>query len=138
MESVHKGEIVEKAVRQSGYTIKHVANSLGITRNTLYSRFRTANLSDEFILRVGDVINHDFSIKLPTLARHYKELKEGGFGYQRPANGYREGIRMEHKYMRLLEDYRRLLSFLVKIANDNEFHSIKQQIDSFIEENELV
>lgn len=66
----HRGEIVEKAVRNSGLPIKKLAERLGISRNTLYSRFRDPEVSYKFIAAVSNVVHYDFLIDFP-------ELEEG-------------------------------------------------------------
>jgi transcriptional regulator with XRE-family HTH domain len=59
---IHRGEIVEKFVRKSGYSLSKLADKLHISRNTLYNRFSNANLSYRFIQEVGVIINYDFSL----------------------------------------------------------------------------
>ncbi|MEL6606959.1 MAG: helix-turn-helix domain-containing protein, partial [Bacteroidota bacterium] len=49
----HRGEIVEEAVRRSGFSIKKLAERLKISRNTLYNRFKEPELSYDFIAAVG-------------------------------------------------------------------------------------
>jgi transcriptional regulator with XRE-family HTH domain len=64
----HRGQIVEKFVRKSGYSLSKLADKLHISRNTLYNRFSNANLSYRFIQEVGVIINYDFSfdfLKMP-------------------------------------------------------------------------
>jgi plasmid maintenance system antidote protein VapI len=65
--SVHRGEIVEKILRKSGYSLTKVAKKLGISRNTLYNRFKNANLSYHFMMEVGKIIYYDFTIDFPEM-----------------------------------------------------------------------
>ena len=57
----HRGEIVEKAVRESGFSLTKLAQRMGKSRKWLYDAFENPNLSIEFILEIGKIIYHDFS-----------------------------------------------------------------------------
>ena len=63
----HKGQIVEKIVRRSGYSITKLAKKLQISRNTLYNRFANPNLGYSFIMDVGSIIHYDFTIDFPEI-----------------------------------------------------------------------
>lgn len=63
----HRGQIVEKRVRESGFSIKHIASQLNIIRQTLYNWFELHDLDPHKILRVGKAIGHDFTKDFPAL-----------------------------------------------------------------------
>jgi lambda repressor-like predicted transcriptional regulator len=46
----HRGEIVEKAVRESGFSLTKLAQRMGKSRKWLYDAFENPNLSIEFVL----------------------------------------------------------------------------------------
>ena len=129
----HRGKIVEKAVRKSAYTISKTASMLGITRNTLYNKFKVPNLSYHFIAEVGSVIDYDFTLDFPELEieMDIETFSEKPYCYFEKKAG--DFLLLEKKYIKLLERYNNLLVLLVKIANDNEMHSLKKQIAEFIE-----
>lgn len=131
METKHRGQIVEKIVRQSGYSLTRLAKSLGISRNTLYNRFHNPNLGYSFILDVSNIVHYDFSPEFPEM----KEAVELGGEGLTPAidRGTAELLRVKGKYIKLLERYTELQSILVRIANENELHGLKQEILKFIE-----
>jgi transcriptional regulator with XRE-family HTH domain len=122
----HKGQIVEKIVRKSGYSLTKLAERLGISRNTLYNRFASATLTYHFIMEVGKIIHYNFAICFP-------EIKQEG-----DATGEEDKsialISVESKYANLLEKYSKILELLIKVAHENEFTPIHQAITQLIEE----
>lgn len=122
----HRGQILEAVVRKSGYTIKCLTEKLGISRNTIYHKFREHDLSYDFIVRVGDAIHYDFTDDYPEIntrvdlvdrAQHAIELQ-----------------RLERRYTLLLEHYDKLLRFLVRTASDYRLRKLKREIDDFLEQ----
>lgn len=64
---IHRGEILEKAVRNSGYTISFIAKKIHYNRKSMYDFFENALLPLDILIRIGSVINHDFSMSIPEL-----------------------------------------------------------------------
>ena len=58
--TVHRGEIVQAAVRQSGITMTDLADAIGYSRQHLYVLWENALLSYDIIIKIGKVIKHDF------------------------------------------------------------------------------
>lgn len=127
----HKGQIVERAVRQSGYSITKLAHKLGVSRNTLYNRFGNPNLGYRFIIDVGNVIHYDFTLDFPEVKAEVEVAGEKAISSM--DRGAAELLKTEGKYISLLERYTKLLSILVKLANENELHTLKREILDFIE-----
>ena len=131
----HKGQIVERIVRRSGFSITGLAKRLDISRNTLYNRFDNPNLGYRFIIDVGNIIHYDFTLNFPEIK---KETEVGGENPVRSID--REAaalLKIEGKYINLLERYTKLLGILVKLANENELNTLKKEILKFIEEEKL-
>ena len=57
----HQGEILQEAIKNSGISITRIVEELGITRPTIYRKFKDDTLDYAFVKRVGDIIGHDFS-----------------------------------------------------------------------------
>ena len=57
----HLGEILQEAIKNSGVSITRIVDELGITRPTIYRKFKDETLDYNFVKRVGEIINHDFS-----------------------------------------------------------------------------
>jgi hypothetical protein len=53
----HRGEIVEKAVRESGFPIAELARRRKKSRRHIYNLFETPILSLDKILQIGEIIN---------------------------------------------------------------------------------
>ena len=57
----HQGEILQEAIKNSGISITRIVDELGITRPTIYRKFKEDTIDYSFVKKVGDIINHDFS-----------------------------------------------------------------------------
>ena len=103
----HKGEIVEKAVRESGYSITKLAVLLGKSRRWVYDAFQNRNLSIDVILEIGKVIFYDFSNDLLELKRFKINTQDSAqFTYQVDET---TAEYWKNKYLDLLEKYNRVL-----------------------------
>ena len=127
----HKGQIVERIVREGGYTLTRLAKRLNISRNTLYNKFNNPNLSFDFIRKVGEIISFDFSIEFPEMKRETKEAGADGDQYV-PKKDF-EYVGFMKEYFALAKQHRSLLEFLVKLANNNELKAVKEEIRRFVE-----
>lgn len=61
----HHGHIIEKEVRKANIGISEIARHLHVSRRTLYNWFEIKTVSLDIIIKVGQVIGHDFSTELP-------------------------------------------------------------------------
>ena len=57
----HKGEILEKAIRESGHSITKLAQKMGKSRRWMYQIFDSANVPIYYIIDIGKIIHHDFT-----------------------------------------------------------------------------
>ena len=57
----HQGEILQEAIKNSGISITRIVEELGITRPTIYRKFKEETIEYTIVKRIGDIINHDFS-----------------------------------------------------------------------------
>ena len=57
----HQGKILQDAIKNSGISITRIVEELGITRPTIYRKFKEETLDYGFVKQVGDIITHDFS-----------------------------------------------------------------------------
>ena len=103
---IHRGEIIEKAIRESGYSITTVAQRLGKSRRWMYLLFENPVVSIELILQIGKIIYHDFSLEFPEIIQGKKvanETENKGYGNNDEVSFWKE------KYFSLLEEYNALL-----------------------------
>lgn len=102
----HKGEIIEKAVRASGYPITKLASKMRKSRRWMYLVFENPNVTIDHILEIGAIIHHDFSNEIHELTRKSKEVNESSFPY----NVEEDSIEYwKSKYYALLEEFNQLL-----------------------------
>ncbi len=120
----HRGKILEGIVRGSGYSLKALAEKLGISRNTIYNKFKEHDLSYDFIVRVGEVIHYDFTYEYPEIRTTVSVNK---------TQHVAELWRLERKYTHLLERYDKMLSFLLRLTNDYHLERPQKEIDKFLE-----
>jgi hypothetical protein len=73
---LHRGEIIEKAIRESGYSITKVPQRLGKSRRWMYLLFENPTVSIELILQIGKIIYHDFSLEFPEIIQGNKVINE--------------------------------------------------------------
>ncbi|ACE05709.1 hypothetical protein Aasi_0269 [Candidatus Amoebophilus asiaticus 5a2] len=130
---IHRGHIVEKIVRKSGYSLTKLAEKLGISRNTLYNRFDNANLGYRFIMDVGNIIHYDFTLDFPEIKKESSLIGDYSMVVPKREDRAADLWRIEGKYTHLLEKYTKLLGILVKIANENELHTLKKEIVNLLE-----
>ena len=57
----HQGEILQEAIKSSGISITRVVEEMGITRPTIYRKFKEETVDYNFVKRVGAVIGYDFA-----------------------------------------------------------------------------
>lgn len=102
----HKGEIVEKAVRQSGMPLTKLVKRLGKSRKWIYNAFENPHLSIDYILEIGSIIHYDFSAEI-------KELNQN-FNLNDSSDGSNSVEFWKNKYLKLLEEYKVLLESISK------------------------
>lgn len=101
----HKGEIVERAVRQSGIPLTKLVGRLGKSRKWIYNAFENPHLSIDYILEIGNAIHYDFTNEI-------KELSSNSNLVSEPKPHYQDAEYWKNKYLHLLEEYKTLLEAL--------------------------
>ncbi|HET9503154.1 MAG TPA: helix-turn-helix domain-containing protein [Hymenobacter sp.] len=64
MATQHRGEIIKAAIRKAGVNQAKLAQTLGVSRSSLYRQYEVPNLSLAFIRQVGEAIAYDFSTEI--------------------------------------------------------------------------
>lgn len=102
---VHRGEIVEQAVRKSGVPISTIAKRLGRSRRWMYLMFENPDVSIEIITRIGQIIYYDFHQDLPSLFPKFQNVSDQvAYNLKHETEEY-----WKNKYFALLEEYNTLL-----------------------------
>ncbi len=108
---LNKGEIIENAIRQSGYSITEMAKKLKISRRHLYNLFQKYNIDNDTILQIGKLINHDFSGEIKNIT--YTTAEEPVEKYVTEIEKVRNEVEIwKDKYIHLLEEHKQLLEKL--------------------------
>lgn len=107
---IHRGEIIEKAVRQSGMSIAEVARRLGKSRRHVYNLFEDPNISLDVILQISKIIHYDFTGEFPELKNKHttQMVNDMDATYEK----YKDTVDWKDKYLQLLEKYNALLEKL--------------------------
>jgi len=101
----HKGEIIEKAVRLSGFPITKLAKRIGKTPRWVYYLFESKDVALDYILKIGEIIHYDFSAEIKELQRYKNEVS---LKYDLE-NQSSEIEYWKNKYLEILEKYNQLL-----------------------------
>ncbi len=132
MDNTHRGKVIQDAVKKSGYKIIEITKKLGISRNTLYYKFSNAKVDYDFIIRLGHVINHDFSISFPEINfnRNPKATKtiEAKKVYEQKL----KLSNLEKKYDNLRKKVDHLIDLFSFAAEDEDFAKIKKETKSLL------
>jgi hypothetical protein len=119
---IHRGEIVEKVVRRSGYPLTKLSSRLGISRNTLYNRFLYPNLSGQFISEVGKLIHHDFTVEFPELKKETSLMGQDAV------------LQLERNHELLAKRFSKLLAIVQAMAQANKFYHLQQELEELQKE----
>lgn len=100
----HRGEILEKAIRNSKVSITKVAQEYKCSQRNMYNLFETVNLSNEVMVAFGKIIGYDFSRELPELLE-YSYVKEPEGIYETAKNITDKYYQLMEKHIKLIEEY---------------------------------
>lgn len=121
------GEILQEAIKNSGISITRIVDELGITRPTIYRKFKDETLDYNFVKRIGEIIGHDFSHEFTSLHQtalpfnvtpviHNTPVTTDKHVTHKPhvtpsveADSLKQLMQLQQKYIALLEAYNELL-----------------------------
>ncbi len=104
---IHKGEIIEKAVRKTGYPITLLAKRLGKSRRHVYNLFSNRSVSIEVIIEIGKIIQYDFSKEISELSKIPENYKIDVAS--EPHINFEDARYWKSKYFELLDMHHLLL-----------------------------
>jgi len=113
----HRGEIVRKAIYQSGMSITLIAKKIGKSRRWMYQMFENSNISLDLVLQIGIIIHYDFSEEIREINYTKSNLQDNQPTYTKLGNEQVEY--WKNKYLLLLEEYNELLK-----KNDKYFDKL--------------
>lgn len=103
---LHRGELLEKAIRESGVPISAVARKIGKSRKHMYNLFENPHVSIDVMLEIGKTIHYDFFNDLEYFRKTESStllIAEDEEAYIGSTNYWKD------KYLKLLEKYNKLL-----------------------------
>jgi transcriptional regulator with XRE-family HTH domain len=96
----HVGEIIEKAIRSSGFPITKLAQKMGVSRQYIYNLFENPKVDAETLSIISSIIRIDLT-------------SEAGYATNIQKNELsdckNELLELSKKYIRLLEEHQKLL-----------------------------
>lgn len=104
---LHTGEMIEKAVRNSRFPITLLAQRLGKSRRHMYNIFNNPNAPVDLVLKIGKIIQHDFSSELKEISQIPNEYKIEQLS--KPDISFETINFWKSKYFELLEQHKILL-----------------------------
>ncbi|WP_413666725.1 hypothetical protein ACEN9X_19565 [Mucilaginibacter sp. Mucisp86] len=109
--TVHCGEIVESVVRRSHTGLSEISRKIGISRQTMYNWFKNPILNMADIIKIGAVIEYDFSGEFPPLVNEEapSALKIQDTDPLPGESRNQAKYYWMEKYIRLLERYNEIL-----------------------------
>lgn len=107
----HRGEIIEKAVRNSGIPLTSIARKVGKSRQWVYLLFQNPNVSLHVVTQIGKIIYHDFSGEIKGLSTDVNQFNEP-YGEK-----YNQELSWKEKYFQLMEEHLKLLKKLTNESN---------------------
>ena len=130
--SKNRGRVVHNIIKRSGFKINEIAKKLEISRGSLYNYFNNPELSFEFILRLGKIVQYDFSIHFEEL-NNPKKPEESAYIKEYEKQKVNEITLLQRKYYILLEQYNLLLKFLIKTADNSNSKELKKRLAKFVD-----
>jgi transcriptional regulator with XRE-family HTH domain len=98
------GQILEKAVRQSGYPITKLAKRIGYTRQHVYNLFAQQQVDLQLLDEIGKIINVDFGDKVKSLKKYSSNETQ-----ETNTHNIADKEDFKNKYYALLEEHNKLL-----------------------------
>jgi hypothetical protein len=111
---IHRGEIVEKAVRESGFSIVQLAKRMHKSRKWVYNSFENSQLPLDYVLQIGKIIHYDFSLEITEIQRPGRGLLLVGVPEVGHVNPEETLEYWKSKYYNLLEEYTEILKSIRK------------------------
>jgi hypothetical protein len=131
---MHRGQLVWKIVRNSGYSLTKLAERLGINRNRLYYRLTEPHLDYQFIMEIGKIIYYDFTIDFPEIKQDPELLGEEPIPAPVREDAAASIWSIEAKYTKFLKKHTMLLDFMTSTIQQNEFPELEKELLAFKEE----
>lgn len=115
---IHKGELLANAIKLNGIPITIVAKRLGKSRRHIYNLFDDPDVSIDTLLKIGKIINYDFSLDIKEILKIPVEYKIDIVS--EPIVNFEDAHYWKSKYFELLDKHRLLLDNKLKEYFEND------------------
>ena len=104
----HRGELLAKAIKESGIPVTRIVSSMKRSRRWLYNQFARTDVPLDVFVEIGKIIRHDFSADIQELRKRTEHAASFNDSGETPYPAENAQF-WKDKYLRLLEDYTELL-----------------------------
>ncbi len=126
-----KSELIKRVVSEFYFSKKEISQGMRMSRGTFYNKLNAKKISRDFIAKLSLFLDYSFVEEFP----EYKEYIEGKMHEKNPFYSVEDSKsikEVEAKYFILLEEYNRLLKFIIKISNGLNPRSLSLSMHKFL------
>lgn len=110
---MHRGELLQKAVAESGLTITFITKKVGYSRSSFYNHVADKDLSLEILIEYGSILKYDFLHEHPEIVGNIATESSAQYSNNQLPKTLDQAIEQRNmwreKYFELLEKYQKLL-----------------------------
>jgi hypothetical protein len=112
---IHRGQLLEAAVKASGVNKTLVAEKAGYSRSSYYKHIEEKELEYHILAAYGRALKHDFTEDLPEMPKYLVEEPDEQYG-KAPTlqEAMKQRDKWKEKYYELLEKYNKLIEERMK------------------------
>ena len=112
---IHRGQVLQAAVADSGLSITQVVKRTGYSRSSYYNHIEDPRLAYHILAEYGKTLKHDFSTDFPEMVSNLVEDPEEQYGEPKTfGDAIRQRDIWKEKYYQLLEKHQKLLEDKLK------------------------
>jgi hypothetical protein len=112
---IHRGQLLESAVKASRLNIEFVAKKAGYSRPSYYKHINVKELDFHILAAYGKALKHDFTEELPEMPKYLVEEPEEEYGKPPTLkDALKQRDQWKDKYYELLEKYNKLIEAKMK------------------------
>jgi hypothetical protein len=112
---IHRGQLLENAVKASRLNIEFVADKAGYSRSSYYKHKEERDLDYHILAAYGRALKHDFTEDLPEMPKYIMEEPGETYG-KTPSlqDAIKQRDQWRDKYYELLEKYNKMIEEKMK------------------------
>ncbi len=111
MSTKHYGEILKKAISESGLTIAEIARNSGVSRETIYRILDEKTPGLNHLLKIGAAIGYEYLRDIPEFKQMFLNI---------PTKSEQENLTYKHLYFEILEKYTKVLEEKAKYLSGDK------------------